>query len=313
MSRFPFPIPNSWYLVSLSQELASGEARSLRYFDRDLVLFRGESGRAAVLDAHCPHLGAHLGVGGRVVGDAIECPFHAWQWSGEGRCLAIPYAKRIPSQARTVSYPVVERNGMIFVWFHAEAEPPSFEIPEIPEWGRSDWLGSWIAWDWTLQSCPQEIAENGIDWPHFRTVHLMDMPEDHGAEFGESCFKWQVGGRKAVSTLAGRSDELMMHGENWGMGYSWLRQRGEFDTIVATGLTPIDRETTQVRMAVIARIGDRAEGEARKEVEAYMAEHAVFAEQDFNIWAHKKFRPKPLLCEEDGPITEYRRWAAQFY
>lgn len=56
MSRYPFGIPNGWYLIAYSEELAA---------------FRGEFGRVSVFDAHCPHLGAHLGIGGRVVGDTL--------------------------------------------------------------------------------------------------------------------------------------------------------------------------------------------------------------------------------------------------
>ena len=44
------------------------------------------------MDAYCPHLGAHLGHGGRVEGGAVRCPFHAWLWGGDGRCLEVPYA-----------------------------------------------------------------------------------------------------------------------------------------------------------------------------------------------------------------------------
>ncbi len=222
-------------------------------------------------------------------------------------------AQRIPAQARAVSHSVVERHGMIFVWFDEKGEPPSFEIPEILEWGRKEWLRTWIRWDWTVKTHPQEMAENGIDWPHFANVHRMEVPENRGYEFKSGHFTWQIGGTKAVSTLDGLSDELMMYGENWGLGYSWLRQSGHFDTIVATGLTPIDRETTHIRMGVIARIGERAENEVRGEVESYIAEHAVFAEQDFEIWENKKFREKPPLCEADGPIGEFRNWASQFY
>ena len=52
MARFPFGIPNSWYVVAYSDDLAPGAVQALRYFDRDLVAFRGESGGVAVLDAH---------------------------------------------------------------------------------------------------------------------------------------------------------------------------------------------------------------------------------------------------------------------
>lgn len=60
----------------------------------NMAVFRTEEGKACVLDAYCPHLGAHLGIGGRVVGDCIECPFHGWQFNGnDGKCTSIPYSK----------------------------------------------------------------------------------------------------------------------------------------------------------------------------------------------------------------------------
>jgi nitrite reductase/ring-hydroxylating ferredoxin subunit len=313
MARFPFGVPNSWYVVAYSDELEAGAVQRLDYLDRELVLFRGESGQACVLDAYCPHLGAHLAVGGEVVGDTLRCPFHGWRWRGDGACAEIPYAERIPPSARAEGLPVVERNGMIFVWFHADGAAPSFEIPVVAGWGQDGWLSSWLRWEWTVKTHPQEMAENGIDWAHFDRVHHMPVPDDRSCEFREGSFLWQVGGSKPLTLVEGQTDELTMHGENWGMGFSWLRQAGQYDTVVATGLTPIDGETTHVRMGVLARIGDAAEEEAREEVRTYMAEHAVFAEQDFAIWENKIYRATPGLCEEDGPIADYRRWAAQFY
>lgn len=59
------------------------------------MVFRGQEGKASVLDAYCPHLGANLAVGGRVVGNCIECPFHGWQFRGDdGKCVKIPYAEK---------------------------------------------------------------------------------------------------------------------------------------------------------------------------------------------------------------------------
>ena len=43
MRRHPFPIPNGWFAVAFSDEIAAGELRAVHYFGRDLVLFRGES------------------------------------------------------------------------------------------------------------------------------------------------------------------------------------------------------------------------------------------------------------------------------
>src|SRR5690606_27941464 len=89
--RFPFAsFPRGWYVVAFSSELQRGQVKTVRYFDRDIVLFRGDSGEAFALDRTCPHLGAHLGLG-QVEGDCLRCPFHAWAFDGEGRCVDVPY------------------------------------------------------------------------------------------------------------------------------------------------------------------------------------------------------------------------------
>ena len=59
--EFPFPMPNGWFCISRSDEIKPGEVKSLKFCDNQVVAFRTESGEATVLDAFCPHLGAHLG------------------------------------------------------------------------------------------------------------------------------------------------------------------------------------------------------------------------------------------------------------
>ena len=72
--RYPFPIPNGWFVVAEASEIGPGEVRALHAFDRDLVLYRAADGTPRVLDAHCPHLGAHLAVGGRVEDELPALP-----------------------------------------------------------------------------------------------------------------------------------------------------------------------------------------------------------------------------------------------
>ena len=52
----------------------ASEVRPLRYFGEDLVAYRDESGGLHVLSGHCRHLGAHIGHGGKVVGDCSDDP-----------------------------------------------------------------------------------------------------------------------------------------------------------------------------------------------------------------------------------------------
>ena len=66
--RFPFSgIPQGWYAIATADEVRPGQVVGRRYFGRELVLYRTESGVARAADAHCPHMGAHL-ESGRVVG-----------------------------------------------------------------------------------------------------------------------------------------------------------------------------------------------------------------------------------------------------
>src|SRR5262245_58880393 len=132
--------PKGWFVVCFSTELPPGGVRPLRYFGRDMVAFRGEDSEVRVIDAHCPHLGAHFGYGGKVVGGCIRCPFHAWEFDGAGQCTRVPYAAKIPPRARVGAFRVREVNGVVLVHHDSEGGEPAFEIPVIPEVGSSDWL-----------------------------------------------------------------------------------------------------------------------------------------------------------------------------
>ena len=313
MTRFPFGIPSSWYLVAFSDELGADELRPLPYLGRNMLAFRDEQGEVAVLDGWCPHLGANIAVGGRCEKGTVRCPFHGWRYDASGACVDIPYASRIPSAARLRRYPVLERNGMIFVWGGEDAVEPFFEIPALPEWSDPGWTDRWMRFEWTVATHPQEISENGVDSPHLHTVHLMEPVEDYQLSFEGPAYLWSIGVSKEFQTLPEFSDGFTMKGENWGLAYSLIRQRGHFNTLVITSFTAVDREHTCIKMAVIAEHGGR-EGDAfQTELEGYMKEHGRVAEQDFEIWEHKRYEAKPVLCDEDGPIAEHRRWAEQFY
>jgi len=83
---------------------------------KTLAVFRGEDGRAHVLDAYCCHNGANLAAGGLVKGSCLECPFHGWQFRGDdGKCTHIPYCERTNSMSPlSSSFPV---STPVFVQF----------------------------------------------------------------------------------------------------------------------------------------------------------------------------------------------------
>ncbi|MCA9771819.1 MAG: aromatic ring-hydroxylating dioxygenase subunit alpha [Myxococcales bacterium] len=311
--RYPFGFPNSWYPVLYADELAPGELKTVHYFGQDLVVFRGASGRATCVDAYCPHIGAHFGHGGRVEGDNLRCPFHGWQFDHTGKCVSIPYTDKIPPKAVAECWPTVERNGMIYVWYHAEKQPPFFEVPVIAQWGMEDWTRSYVKYGWKVRVHPQDIMENAIDWPHFTSVHKMDIPEDHGEKFDGPMFHWMIETNKTVQTMENVRDHFRLEAQNWGMGFNFQTYTGMFATMIAAGLTPIDDDYTWITFGVIGKNDGRTEDETRALLKAYMDDQSLAIQQDFDIWENKAFQPRPALSDGDGPVGVYRKWTRQFY
>jgi len=308
-NRFPFPAyPNGWFRMAYSNELAPGDVRPLRYFGRDLVLFRDAGGHAHVLDAHCPHLGAHLGYGGKVEGDGIRCPFHAWLWDGEGVCRDIPYARRIPPNAKTRSWPVVERNGIVFLWHHDRDEPPAYEVPELPQIGSPGWTPLEIR-RWTVKSRWLDMNENAVDLVHFRYVHgTKSLPESEVEMDGHVL---RCRNRMKLGTPRGVVDGGL-DTTDYGPGLQTVHLHGIVETLMVNTSTPIDEETTDTSFAYTVD----TEGDEKKalgvgaaiirDLEKQMAE-------DIPIWENKKYYTRPLLCDGDGRFNVYRRWMRQFF
>ena len=105
---------NSWYVAAWSDELAD-KPLARRYFDQPVVLYRTEAGDVAAIANSCPHRFAHLD-GGRVIGEALECPYHGLRFGPSGACTHSPFSPEPPANARVRSYPVREDDGFIWFW-----------------------------------------------------------------------------------------------------------------------------------------------------------------------------------------------------
>jgi 3-ketosteroid 9alpha-monooxygenase subunit A len=299
--------PQGWFVVCFSAELPALGVKPLHYFGQHLVAFRGEDGTARILDAFCPHLGAHLGYGGQVAGDTIRCPFHAWRFGADGGCVEVPYARKIPPGARVRSWPVREINGVVLVYHHRAGAEPAFEIPVIPEYGTEEWL-PWTTGFYNVKTHPREIVDNLADRAHFPAVHRTEIDD---FDFGvEGHLAWQkVKGR---AYFPGGVDEFSSTTTYHGPGYLLMRMDGLMQNYMLVAHTPIDENRLDLRLAVTLKIvGNRARTEGY--VNGYMSNLKAGFEDDLKIWENKVYRDPPALCDGDGPIGKLRRWYRQFY
>jgi 3-ketosteroid 9alpha-monooxygenase subunit A len=297
-----------WYLIQWSKDLEPGGVIPLRYFGKDYVLFRSDDGRPVLLSAHCPHLGAHLGYGGRVEGDTIVCPFHAWRFGSNGRCTEVPYAKRIPPRAAVDSFRVQEHSGMILAYFGEEGSEPDYEVPKIEELDDPAWTAMEFA-HIEIATHPREVIENIGDFAHFIPVHNTHFDD----------FEVIIDGPRATQRCVGRGYNLknepidvVSTATYHGPAIQFTKLQWAFDMVLVNAHIPIEQDRLLLRFGVClkAGVGVTLPPEV---LEAHIAAARDGYFEDVAIWENKCWRDRPILADGDGPIGEVRQWYSSFF
>ncbi len=296
--------PMGWFSVSRGHELQVGEVKPVQAFDRELVLYRTRSGVAVVQDAFCPHLGAHLGHGGRVVGESVRCPFHGWRFGTDGKCEEIPYCDEIPERARLRTWHTEEKNGEVYVWYHPENTGPQWELPELRELGDPNWTVPRYA-EFLVPAHVQDIAENSCDPVHFQYVHRQpDVPPSEVTveENGRILHLRSDASKAAIPSK--------LHAMVFNPGFALVRNSygPGAEMVVYNSAQPINRHETRMRWTL----------SVRREIED-LAGDAVMQGiidglgDDYPIWANKVHKHRPVFCKEDKTLVLFRKWVRQFY
>lgn len=321
IKRYPMPMPYGWFQVAYSHELKPGEAKPIRYFGKDMVLFRTESGEASCLDAFCPHMGAHLGYGihefagkgGEVQAENIVCPFHGWKFNTQGVCEDIPYAKNIPPKVKDKEcikrHNLVERNQCIWVWYHPEDKAPMWEVETIAEANSDEWSDVQVHRR-VIKTHIQEIAENGADHAHFHFVHgTAEMPQVTRTDFDGHYRSLELTSK--LDTPKGKADGRIEL-KSFGPGQAVTYFEGICDTVLMGNVSHIEDELIEVNFGFLQKKVDGKVPEGGVNA-AIIADICQQIEEDAPIWENKIYQPKPNLCDGDGPIAKFRKWYTQFY
>lgn len=315
----PPPYPTGWYAVAFADELPRAGVLTRSFMGGELVLYRTAGGVVCAVAPYCPHLGAHLGHGGRVEGEELRCPFHGFCFDLSGACVSTPYGKR-PPKARLGTRLVREQSGLLLVFHDPEGQPPAWEVPSLDMEGWTPLRRR----TWSLPAHPQETTENSVDVGHLAVVHgYSAVTELAPLQLrGPQLTARYAFERPVLGALPNLRVEITIHAH--GLGYSLVEaevpllgvQTRQFVLVTPTG----ERQAT-MRLALALR---PAPGKAlanrllrgwtaRALAELTMVGFAADTRQDFEIWSHKRYVSPPALAEGDGPIGDYRRWARQFY
>lgn len=308
--RYNIPIySNGWFQIAWSQDLPVGTLKKVRQFGRAYTLFRGEDGKAALIDDTCPHLGAHFSDGGCVVKNSVKCPYHAWEFDGMGQCNAIPYAKKIPVKARVRSYQVEERYGMIFMYRHFSGERPQHELPVIESFNPEAYTRP-AHYEFTVRVHSQDIMENSVDSAHFMAVHGHNMPENMFRVEGKELRITQLTSVHRFGTLLKARLEFYMIEP--GFHYVHFPEVSGGAALVFSSIVPINEQLTNHRLTVWIK-KSKIPGLSFVLRRFMLWQMMKTYHEDKQIWESKDYHAVPVLCDGDGAIIKLRRWYHQFY
>ncbi|MFJ4478796.1 Rieske 2Fe-2S domain-containing protein [Streptomyces xanthochromogenes] len=303
------PYPNGWFCLGQTREIPPGTVITRPFMGGDLVLYRTRSGKLCAVRPYCPHLGAHLGVGGRIDGELLVCPFHKFAYDTTGQCARTPYGKP-PRNTSLTRHDVQEKAGLVWVWHHSDGMAPTWSLPDLPVYGAHPAVRST-----RLSGHPQEFLENTADTGHGRELHgwssfiveVLTRPTDPVMRLkGSVVSRIPVLGkfRQEFDLTAIGLAGSQIHFSSFG---------GRLKATTFALATPVS--PWEVRLWLISSGALRPSFGIGTRVVSQLMLAWVWqqATAEIPIWNHKKYLPHPRLNSEDGPIGPFRVWARQFY
>jgi phenylpropionate dioxygenase-like ring-hydroxylating dioxygenase large terminal subunit len=325
LSLPPSRYPTGWFQIGYLKDVEPGAVVPLKYFNQDLVLWRTKSGKLVLMDAHCLHLGAHIGVGGTVFDECIECPWHGWQYDETGQNVKIPYSEHGPRKnARIRTWRVREYYGTIQAWFDPAGREPFWELPAIPELETGEYYPLITRDSYMLNRVKmhcQNGPENMADAAHIHWVHGSGtIPVCKAWAQSDYSFRTEVtmiyghGKEKTWLTPDGPV-EALLETDAYGIGITIVRFVGMYPTVQLASFTPVDDQYTdyffqQASQREPGDAGDIPQGQAA----GMLRLQRTVIPQDFPLWENMKYSARPLFAPEEAAVYGgYRRWALKQY
>ncbi|KAH7671177.1 Chlorophyllide-a oxygenase protein [Dioscorea alata] len=119
-------LKNFWYPVAFSSDLKEDTMIPIDCFEEPWVIFRGRDGNPGCVQNTCAHRACPLHLGSVNEG-RIQCPYHGWEYSTDGKCEKMPSTRMLDVRIR--SLPCFEQEGMVWIW--PGDAPPSPNLPSL--------------------------------------------------------------------------------------------------------------------------------------------------------------------------------------
>jgi phenylpropionate dioxygenase-like ring-hydroxylating dioxygenase large terminal subunit len=258
-----------WYVAALSRQVTSKAPFASVVLEEPLVLFRGTDGRPTALRDRCLHRNAALS-GGKLFDGCLGCPYHGWTYDASGACVAVPSegpGVRPRVERRVERFPVVEQDGLVWVYMGDPANAADRQPFRFPHAGEEGWSSYYMLTP--FDGDVTDLVENFMDVPHTAFVHSGWFRQAGTAKRAEATVERT---RDAVLVEYFQPDDSigftrwllnpdgkpMTHTDRFFMpnvtrvDYMWGERRG---FVITSQITPIGPDRALVYTAITFRFG----------------------------------------------------------
>lgn len=291
----------TWFPICLSDEVGKGEVKGFDFLDGRVVVMRGEDGKAQVLSAYCPHLGADLAVGD-VIGNSVRCAFHHWQYDCAGKCVKTGPGDPPPPSASLFNFPTREKFGVIFAF---NGEKPLFELPDFGI-NEDELLWRTERFDETFSVDPWVICCNTPDVQHIRVVHGIEFDSnDPGADadWTDHSMVYEFTGKHA----GGEPIKFRVGIYGTSIFYQDGHRDGRWFGFIAPMSLPRPQQT-QVYLTLAVR---KDEPDAENYLQSVIDLEKRVAGEDIEILRTISFRPGTLTAS-DKTLSRFLRYLTKY-
>jgi phenylpropionate dioxygenase-like ring-hydroxylating dioxygenase large terminal subunit len=317
-------LKNFWYAVEFSQAVKD-RPHPVQLSDRKIALYRGSNGTIQALGDICPHRGASLSIG-RVENGCLACPYHGWQFAGNGECIKIPSnlpGATIPKRASAATYPVREKDGWIWIFWGEAALAEGQAIPDVPAVHDPSLRSVQSDLHWAVNY--ERAIDNVLDFAHAPFVHAgafgnPEAPEVEALEIisdawgASAVVTMQANPPKGLWKLLTRKDPAPVKTRTGFVlpNLTYLEVSLAFGRLVIwTAHVPIDEQTTVSKVMSFRSFftGKWADADALKRTQKILAQDRPIVESQL---------PKSISTDTeihvaaDGLQLKYREYREKF-
>lgn len=193
---------NAWYVAGFSHEFPEGKLTGQTIVRKPLVIWRDHGGSVVAFDGRCTHKRMPLKDGRLLPDGSLECAYHGFCFKSSGACVRIPSQPEtaIPARASLRPYPVIEQDGLVWVWVGEIDRIGDVKPPRTPEIGSSEW-SSVPGEALTVPANYRLLIENLLDITHFYPLHDGNVGDVSHSTIPVELIEETVDGNALVRTI----------------------------------------------------------------------------------------------------------------